>query len=51
MTKDSNETNDNSGKWSAPTSSYEEAQTIKKFVEKIKDQKAQDHKGDDKPPS
>ena len=50
MTKDSNETKDNkgnSGKWSDPTSSYQDAQRINKFIEKIKDQKAQDHKDDD----
>ena len=40
---------DNSGKWSDPTSSYEDAQRIKKFiVKKVKDQKEQDPKEDGK---
>lgn len=45
MTKDAKDT---SGKWSAPTSSYEDAMAIKRLVKKVKDQKAQDQKDDDK---
>ena len=48
MNEDSKDT---TGKWSAPTSSYEDAQTIKKFIMKMKDQKAQDQKNEDKPSS
>ena len=44
---DDNKKDENWGKWGAPTSSYEDAQSIKKFVKKMKDQKAQDHKDDD----
>ena len=47
MTEDNKDT---TGKWSAPTSSYEDAQTIKKFVKKMKDQ-AQEQKEKDKPTS
>lgn len=40
---------DNSGKWSDPTSSYDDAMAIKKFiVKKVKDQKEQLRKDDDK---
>lgn len=45
MTKDNK---DNSGKWSDPTSSYEDAMAIKRLVKKVKDQKEQDQKDDDK---
>ena len=48
MTEDNKDT---TGKWSAPTSSYEDAQTIKKFVKKMKDQKAHGEKDEDKPTS
>ena len=48
---DDNKKDENWGKWGAPTSSYEDAQSIKKFVKKMKDQKAQDQKDDDKPSS
>lgn len=51
MTKDSNETKDNSAKWSAPTSSYDDAMAIKRLVKKMKDQKEQDPKDDDKQPT
>jgi len=44
VTKDNK---DNSGKWSDPTSSYEDAMAIKRLVKKIKDQKEQDPKDDD----
>lgn len=39
---------DNSGKWSDPTSSYEDAMAIKRLVKKVKDQKEQGQKDDDK---
>jgi hypothetical protein len=45
VTKDNK---DNSGKWSDPTSSYEDAMAIKRLVKKVKDQKEQDQKDDDK---
>lgn len=45
MTKDNK---DSSGKWSDPTSSYEDAMAIKRLVKKLKDQKEQDQKDDDK---
>ena len=45
MTKDNK---DNSGKWSDPTSSYEDAMAIKRLVKKLKDQKEQEQKDDDK---
>jgi len=45
MTKDNK---DNSGKWSDPTSSYEDAMALKKFVKKMQDQKEQDREDDDK---
>ena len=48
---DENKKDENWGKWGAPTSSYEEAQTVKKFIRKIRDQKAQDEKEKDKPTS
>lgn len=42
---------DNTGKWAEPTSSYDDAMAIKRLVKKVKDQKEQDQKDDDKPPS
>lgn len=42
------ETKDTTGKWSAPTSSYDDAMAIKRLVKKVKDQKAQDQQDDDK---
>ena len=42
---------DNSGKWSDPTSSYSDAMTIKRLVEKVKEQKAQDQKDNEEPSS
>ena len=48
MTEKTKNTTD---KWSAPTSSYDDAMAIKRLVKKVKDQKAQDQKGDDKPSS
>ena len=45
MTKDAK---DASGKWSDPTSSYDDAKAISRLVKKVKDQKAQDQKDDDK---
>lgn len=47
----SKETKDTTGKWAEPTSSYEDAMAIKRLVKKIKDQKAQDQKDDNKPSS
>jgi len=44
----SKETKDTTGKWSDPTSSYEDAMAIKRLVKKVKDQKEQDPKDDDK---
>ena len=44
MTKDNK---DNSGKWSDPTSSYSDAMTIKRLVEKVKEQKENKPKDDD----
>ena len=45
MTEDNK---DNSGKWSDPTSSYDDAMAIKRLVKKLKGQKEQDQKDDDK---
>ncbi|WP_217810200.1 hypothetical protein [Salibaculum griseiflavum] len=45
MTKDNK---DNTDKWSAPTSSYDDAMAIKRLVKKVKDQKEQDPKDDGK---
>lgn len=45
MTK---ETKDNTDKWSAPTSSNDDAIAIKRLVEKIKEQKENKPKDDDK---
>ena len=45
------ETKDTTGKWAEPTSSYDDAMAIKRLVKKMKDQKEQDPKDDDKPPS
>ena len=45
MTKDNN---DNSGKWSDPTSSYSDAMAVKRLIKKVKEQNEQDRKDDDK---
>jgi hypothetical protein len=45
VTKDNT---DNSGKWSDATTSYEDAMAIKRLVKKVKDQKDQDRKDDDR---
>ncbi|WP_217810132.1 hypothetical protein [Salibaculum griseiflavum] len=45
MTEDNK---DASRKWGDPTSSYEDAMAIKRLVEKLKDQKAQDQREGDK---
>ncbi|WP_370571073.1 hypothetical protein [Phaeobacter sp. SYSU ZJ3003] len=45
MTKDNN---DNSGKWSDPTSSYSDAMAIKRLIKKVKEQKENKPKDDDK---
>ena len=42
MTDENKDDNKNSGKWGAPTSSYDDAQIIKRFIEKAKGQKKQD---------
>lgn len=37
-----NDNKDNSGKWSDPTSSYEDSMAIKRLVKKLKEQKDDD---------
>lgn len=45
MTKDAKDT---SGKWSAPTSSYDDAKAMSRLLKKLQDEKKQDQKDDDK---
>lgn len=42
MTDENKDDNKNSGKWGAPTSSYDDAKIIKRFIEKAKRHKKQD---------
>ena len=42
MTDKNKDDNKNIGKWSAPTSSYDDAKIIKRFIEKAKLQKKHD---------
>lgn len=48
MTKDAK---DVSGKWSDPTSSYDDAKAISRLVKALQDEKKQDQKDDDKQPT